>query len=435
MARHIHHSLCSPKLVLGKTCSNQEACGSVSDFISQSGQGRGLRKSYSNPSASLDVSSDTQVNALLAAWWANMEPSSQISSPAPGVYYKVLRSEIKGDAATLAQMTNLVKSSLNISEVENFTAKFVVVVTWNKLKIRDSKDNTETVTFQSILISNYVHTFWIAKYGDRQMLWNIALDSTMGNYPAQVGIYVETGTKFIYHYAYLPYTDVSNKDFISKIDQVYFVVPISISSLQTLKNLWVTNGYQYTKDKATAEQCYNGHYGLLKWGEVFLGLTDNSQSFIHLSIEFDDWLSTDMADQTNVIDIRHVEECPCTLSQASSVFKPVHDPKSKIQAGFMCISKEDDQESNDGRALRCCYNLQKQLILDHAAVNGMNTYRRYLPPRSDKDDDMYDLACSSNVHSYTGEDLCSKFIAQRPHSTGCIEFKPSTAAGGIGDPH
>ncbi|KAL3851663.1 hypothetical protein ACJMK2_015392, partial [Sinanodonta woodiana] len=395
--------------------------------ISQSGQGRGVRKSYTNPSSSLDISSDTQVNALLAAWWANMEPSSQISSPAAGVYYKVLRSEITGDASTLAQMTNLVKSSLNISEVENFTANFVVVVTWNKLKLTGSKDNTMTVTFQSILISNYVHTFWIAKYGDRQMLWNIALDSTMTHYPAQVGLYVQGGTKFIYHYGYLPYTDANNMDFIEKIDQVYFVVPVTISSLQTLKNLWVTSGYQYTKDKTTAESSYSGQYGLLKLGEVFLGLTDNSQSFRHLAIEFDDWLSMDIADQTNVIDVAHAQECPCTLSQASSVFEPVHDPKSKIPAGVRCITKINYQDSNDGRAVRCCYNFQNQLIYDHAAVNGMNTYRRYFPPKSDKDDDIYSFACSSDVHSYTGEDLCSKFIKRRPHSAGCIEFKSSTA--------
>lgn len=82
----------------------------------------------------------------------------------------------------------------------------------------------QTVTFQTILLTNYLSTYYVTIYQDGKMNWNVPMSSVSGStdhYVARVGTYCKSGDTYTYDFSQLPYAQIAQKSMVERISEVY----------------------------------------------------------------------------------------------------------------------------------------------------------------------------------------------------------------------
>lgn len=78
----------------------------------------------------------------------------------------------------------------------------------------------QTVTFQVVMITDYVNTYAKVIYNDREMTWDV-LRNSVKNYPVRIGLLKQNETAQEYPQSYLNLiSSPEDQDRIQKIDDV-----------------------------------------------------------------------------------------------------------------------------------------------------------------------------------------------------------------------
>ena len=205
----------------------------------------------------------------------------------------------------------------------------------------------QLVTFQAILISDYINAYCKAIYADRQMLWDIV--TSMPNYPVVIG-FLASGTSFV-SYPYSFYDTTANTASTSK------------TKMENIDDVIVDNESPPSSISGDSK------------GIMYYKITSNGNGFVHNGTVCKDWIDADTADTTDEIQSGAEEFCPAGLSMMTS---SLHEFTSGVPSGLNCYSERsaDSSTSNDTRSLRCCYK-NSSLITEHTLTQGIGTYRYY----------------------------------------------------------
>lgn len=88
----------------------------------------------------------------------------------------------------------------------------------------------QTVTFQLILVTDFLHTLVKVAYEDREMKWDVL--NSVGYYPVRIGLLKQGATSEEYPYSYLDLlSNAANKSKIERIDEVTFTNPTRYTGL------------------------------------------------------------------------------------------------------------------------------------------------------------------------------------------------------------
>lgn len=88
----------------------------------------------------------------------------------------------------------------------------------------------QTVTFQLILVTDFLHTLVKVAYEDREMKWDVL--NSVGNYPVRIGLLKQGATSEEYSYSYLDLlSNAASKSKIERIDEVTFTNPTRYTGL------------------------------------------------------------------------------------------------------------------------------------------------------------------------------------------------------------
>ncbi|XP_065939071.1 uncharacterized protein [Magallana gigas] len=354
--------------------------------------GIGQRKSFTNP-AKFTIDATFQEKAAFAPWWSNMMISSGASAD-NGVYYKEYSADVTSENTFMVDKAAEIAGSLSVS---GFSPKYMIVITWYKMEQNKSPATpSQTVTFQLILVTDFLHTLVKVAYEDREMKWDVL--NSVGNYPVRIGLLKQGATSEEYPYSYLDLlSNAANKSKIERIDEVTFTNPTSI-------------------------------------GRSFYRLSETSP-ISHPGIQCLNWITSDDADTSNPVVTSEVTQCPPSLLQKTDSL--VQYTKAEIPSSVECYGKRSALSTTftDPRTMRCCFDkANKGLILDHVLANGFNTYMRHSGQDQEKVHEAYEWCCNASNGYASRADVCQNFLSRRPVCTS-DDFIASGAGGALGDPH
>ncbi|XP_062578222.1 mucin-like protein [Saccostrea cucullata] len=352
----------------------------------------GKRKSFTNPTK-FEIDDTFQEKAAVAPWWSNMVISSGAST-SNGMYYKEYSPEVTSENDVMVAKATEIAGKFSVT---GFIPKYMLVITWYRMEQNQIPATpSQTVTFQLILITDFIHSFVKVTYEDREMKWKV-LDS-VGKYPVRIGTLKQGGSASEYAQSYLDLlNDAANKPKIQRIDDV-------VISPATNK------------------------------GRSYYRLTE-TVPVDHPGLVCSEWITTDSNDNNNPVVSADVHKCPPSLLQKTDTLVQYMD--GGIPNSMTCFATRSamSSTSSDARTIRCCYdNINKGLVLDHMLANGFNTYRRHSGLAQDNADSMYRTCCYANNMFASKDDLCQGFLERRPVCT-FDNFVASGAGGALGDPH
>ena len=261
----------------------------------------------------------------------------------------------------------------------------------------------QTVTFQAILVTDFINTYTKITYKDRGMRWSINLNKgIIPSYPAGVGclfrdkIYYEQ-----YRYSFFDTREgLENKKMIEKIDAV-----IQSKAYHLSTSGGKTPGRFYFQLNNAKDANVNPGYACWKWIE-----SDKIFDTIYTAIDY-----------------QEAETCPPIFNQ----FQIFQNEVFANTADYICWKDlfPEKNAGNQERSKRCCYEKGNgALITTPSLVGGLNTYQRFSGSLLTRDNNMYSTCCSEvNIKKgLSSRSLCKQFINRRPVCTS-KHFKGSSA--------
>nr|XP_022299294.1 uncharacterized protein LOC111108065 [Crassostrea virginica] len=366
----------------------------------------GVRRDFTNPTSfSLDAS--FQEKAAFAPWWSNMITGTDADS---GIYYKEFSADNSTDNIEIqAQKSDFTK---NYAGASISSPKYMIVITWNKMEqSKEPRVNSETVTFQVVMITDYVNTYAKVIYNDREMTWDV-LRNSVKNYPVRIGLLKQNETAEEYPQSYLNLiSSPEDQDRIQRIDDV---TPTSLTG--DVK--WPRKGFFYYKISGSGGVSASSHPGLVC--STFLTNKKNELQNSSFSVKKAD-----------------VSKCPPSASQLTDSLKELKI--AGIPSSMTCYAKRSALSSTatDERTPRCCYdNANKGLITDPSVAKGFNIYmvRKPTSKIQTEADTNYGVCCDEANRFAAKEDLCSQYTTVLPVCSS-KDFVASGAGGALGDPH
>ena len=108
-----------------------------------------------------------------------------------------------------------------ISVVFIYVSPCVYIICFNRFFfIKSHFGIFQTVTFQVVMITDYVNTYAKVIYNDREMTWDV-LRNSVKNYPVRIGLLKQNETAQEYPQSYLSLvSSPEDKDKIQRIDDV-----------------------------------------------------------------------------------------------------------------------------------------------------------------------------------------------------------------------
>lgn len=263
----------------------------------------------------------------------------------------------------------------------------------------------QTVSFQTIITTDYINTYTRTTYADRGMKWQVVLDpALLPNYPVRVGVlaFPSNGRQYSeYPYSALDIRTAGNHQHLEKIQRI-----------DAVSESDVTFG------------------GAQSPGRFYYRLSENDpNTFVHAGRECSIWVDADIAFDTAdglvKIDKAAAGKCPCSRQQMDELmYSPVLS--DRIPPGIRCWTMVAPVIDNGEQkhTPTCCYDRNNSLIVEQGLANGMNLYRRFSGARQFDDEKHYSLCCGESylAQRITTPQLCALYKARRPVST-CKNFR------------
>ena len=225
----------------------------------------------------------------------------------------------------------------------------------------------QTVTFQSILATDYKTTYYVTVYADGGMQWTVPMSGVPGSnneYVARVAIVCGSSDKYTYDYSQLPHSQIINKGKIERIQNVYQIYTGFSTDAVTLFQKRKTSGsITYGDAGGSSSVPAYGRRGVF----VFVLKTVTS----HPVLRCKSWL----ASATAISNVKLAHRCPATKAQmvSPSIF-------TRTVVGDYEFFFIPGTNSNEG--MNCGYispaKANKGTLIDkslYKPVNGNNLYR------------------------------------------------------------
>lgn len=257
----------------------------------------------------------------------------------------------------------------------------------------------QTVTFQTVLVTDYANTYTEVSYEDGGMTWSIPTD-TLQFYPVRIGTLAYTSA------------DYSNKitnDYLHSSLLLFTASAVDILELERI-------------DVYSENDIYGSNYPSTQPGRFFYELSINSPlpTFFHAGYLCYTWLEQEAIYATSYpVDLTDAHACPSNLNQLQQVSLQYTEYVSTSE--YACYNKIVGQAGGTNQNLRhrCCYYLTSGcLIQDPRLVNGVNLYARFDSPQMELDDEAYSYCCASSyiASHMTDTAKCTQFKTFRPVS-------------------
>ncbi|XP_052780549.1 mucin-like protein [Mya arenaria] len=373
----------------------------------------GSRRQLTNvPASGTDVLLSAEDVCILSPYWANMKYSTD---PDSGIYVRVLRSSTPADQTELDDISTRFEQYTE----SDFSPEFAVVVTWRKMKY-----SSQPATFQAVLATDYLTTYYGIIYEQGGMRWQVPMSNVPGAnnfYVARVGLYCATDNKYTYDYSQLPYAQIGDKPKIERIDTMYQVYDgFSTDPSVSLQKRKTSGAITYSDG--------TGEVTLPSYAARGIHFFTLAHVTTHPVLECKAWLGS----ASSIDDVTLAKYCPASFSQmiAPSRFD------SQTVNGYTCYFIPSATDGNQG--MRCCYSAAGVLQVTDDLVDGSNTYSLFRGLGSSNGDFVAEQTaytmCCVNGASLTTEDICGSYLALRPVCTS-KRFEAGGAGGGEGDPH
>lgn len=232
----------------------------------------------------------------------------------------------------------------------------------------DSFFQSETATFQAVLLSDYLTTYYVTLYQDGEMKWNVPMSSVPGStdyYVSRVGMFCGASNKYTYDYSQLPYAQISNKPKTEKISNVFQSYTGFSTSASTLLLKRQTSGAVTYSNNAddSAVPAYS------KRG-IFVYVLNVAPS--HPVMECKTWLGS----ATPISNASFAEVCPAAKSQMIVSAAMTVSTTGDYEFYFIPLSSGSVEGINCGYLNSGSEDDGSLIAADiHKSVNGSNLYR------------------------------------------------------------
>ncbi|XP_078349239.1 mucin-like protein [Oculina patagonica] len=333
-------------------------------------------------------------DAMLAPYWCNIDFGSSFVNGPSKVFYHVYSDSIPSSNTTLSKATEDVMKLFRRPLATNFTASWVLVVTWEKLRPRGYNADSQNLlnTFQAVIITNGVYSFVMYNYPEGGIQWSA---------PTSVSNYIHY-TK----YRGLPVMGWNAGDSDGKVFNYIRSETVGIESIDSLPgNTNIIGKWFFRLENSKGEQ--DAIQKCLRWFKNQPDPSSHSDS---------------------------LEPCPCTLRQGR------FDERfqwSRLQSPYTyCVYTRFPSSANRGR--ECCYNAGFDglgfgaLIVGYPGGGVIDRYHKYasrtLRLKHEFSDVLgYQYCCVQSK-------LCERYYKKRP-SEGCENYRPPVWSWLWGDPH
>ena len=260
----------------------------------------------------------------------------------------------------------------------------------------------QTVSFQTIITTDYTNTYTKTTYADRGMKWLVVLDAALlPVYPARVGQLEFSGN--VREYSEYKYSSLDIR-----------VNPNDLAKIQRID---------------AVSESDNTYGGTQSKGQFYYQLSLNdANTFVHAGRDCSRWVADDIAFDSSSgavqIDAATAGKCPCSRQQMDRLmYGEVFS--DRIPQGIRCFTMLTLFVNNGSQqhTPSCCYNGNDSLVVEPAQTNGMNLYRRFSGARQLVDEKHYSLCCGDVylAQRITTPALCALYITRRPVSI-CQNF-------------
>lgn len=240
----------------------------------------------------------------------------------------------------------------------------------------------KTVSFQTIVATDFSNTYVSTTYADRGMTWDLKLSAgTSPTYPVRVGW---VGTD--------PDATVHSSEYTYSYWDIRTGSPTLIPRIQNI-DAYATDG--------------RGRVGY-----QYYVLTNNDGTFIHPGVQCANWVAADKVDtSTPKINQIDVGKCPCDLTQMTSSWR-----LGTVINSFKCYLRVRLTQEHTPH---CCYDSSGAIVTSPTPANGRNLYQRYSGTKRASTLTHYGYCCSQSyiTTGQTTQALCDAFLVERPVST------------------
>ncbi|KAL9953601.1 hypothetical protein ACROYT_G041044 [Oculina patagonica] len=331
-------------------------------------------------------------DAMLAPYWSNVDFGSSFVNGPSKVFYHVYSDSMPSSNITLSEATEDVMKLLKRPLATNFTASWVLVVTWEKLRPREYNSQNLLNTFQCVIITDGVYSFVMYNYPVGGIQWSA---------PTSVSNYIHYT-----NYRGLPVMGWNAGDSDGKVFNYIRSETVGMERIDSLQgNTNIIGKWFFRLENSKGEQ--DAIQKCLRW---FKNQPDPSS--------YSDSL----------------EPCPCTLRQG------VFDERfqfSRIQAPYTyCVYTRFPSSANRGR--ECCYNARFDglgfgaLIVGNPGGGVIDRYHKFATRTLRLKHQLSDVL--GFKYCCVQSKLCERYYRKRP-SEGCENYRPPVWSWLWGDPH
>ncbi|XP_068712588.1 uncharacterized protein [Montipora foliosa] len=330
---------------------------------------------------------------ILAPYWSNIDLVNSFVTGPSKVFYQIYSDSIPGANTTLIMAMADVMKLLSRPLPTNFSASWVLVVTWEKLRPREYTAASQNLmnTFQAVIITDGVYAFVMFNYPEDGIQWSA---------PSSVSNHIHYT-----NYRGLPVMGWNAGDDTGNLFNYKRSGTVGVEGIDSLVgNTGIIGKWFFRLENSKGEQ--DAIQKCLRWFKN----------------------QPDPASYTDA-----VESCPCTLRQA---FFDERFQWTTPEAPFTyCVYTRFPSAANRGR--QCCYHTRFDtrfgaLIVGYPDGGVIHRYHK-LASKS-----LYLRHQFSDVLGFkyccVQSKLCERFFRKRP-SEGCQNYVPPVWSWLWGDPH